>query len=476
MDESTLAALPEAGAINDGPKASTSPAYGLQQQVLSPMETLAQSISTIAPSTTPALTVPLIFALSGAGTGFAYVIATAAMVLVALCIASFARESASPGSLYSYARASLPPVDSAVTAWALFFAYVMTAASVMGGFLNFAYIFLDLLFGPRGAHVSPALLVVLVTVAAVAVAYRDIKISARLMMTIEAISVFLIAVVIAITLWKHGLHLDTSQFRIRGFSAQGVRTGVMLAIFSFVGFESATTLGSEARDPLKTIPRAVISSALLSGIFFLICSYGEVLGFRGSPTSLGDSSAPFHYLSSQAGISPAGWLIDAGVLVSMFAATLACVIAASRVLLLMAHHGLAHRRLQSIHAQSETPGAASLLSAALAFLPVLVLAHRGVSGADIYGWMGTLAVFGFLTAYTLAALALASHLHRERRLSFGSGLLAAAATLAMIAALLGNLFPVPPAPYRYFPWIYGAYLALALLWYWLAGPEPELNN
>jgi len=76
----------------------------------------------------------------------------------------------------------------------------------------------------------------------------------------------------------------------------------------------------------------------------------------------------------------------------------------------------------------------------------------------------------------LAALALAAHLHREKRLSFGGGVLAAAATLAMIAALLGNLFPVPPAPYRYFPWIYGAYLALALLWYWLAGPKPELND
>ena len=473
MDESIPAT---AGAINDGPKASTSPAYGLQQHVLSPMETLAQSISTIAPSTTPALTVPLVFALSGAGTGFAYAIATAAMVLVALCVASFARESASPGSLYSYARGSLPPVCSALTAWALFFAYVMTAASVMGGFLNFAYVFLDLLFGTRGSHVSPVLLVALVTVAAVAVAYRDIRISARLMMSIEAISVFLIAVVITITLWKHGLHIDTSQFCLRGFSAQGVRMGVMLAIFSFVGFESATALGSEARDPLKTIPQAVISSALLAGIFFLLCAYGEVLGFRNSPVSLGDSAAPFHYLSSQAGISFAGWLIDAGVLVSMFAATLACVIAASRVLLLMAHHGLAHRGLQAIHAQSETPGAASLVSAALAFLPVLVLAHRGVSGADIYGWMGTLAVFGFLTAYTLAAIALAVHLHREKRLSFGGGLLSAAAALAMIAALLGNLFPMPPAPYLYFPWIYGAYLAIALVWYWIAGPKPALKD
>jgi amino acid transporter len=455
MDSSTVAT------ISDGPETATSPSYGLRQQVLSPLETLAQSISLIAPSTTPTLTVPLVFGLCGAGTGLAYLIALAAIVLVALCVASFARESASPGSLYSYTRSSLSPAWSALTAWALFFAYVMTASSVIGGFLNYAYLFLD----EYHLHVSPVLLSLVAAGGAMAVAYRDVKVSTELMLWIEAVSVCLITFVVGITLWKHGLHLDMSQVRLRGVSAQQVRMGVMLAIFSFVGFESATTLGAEAREPLKTIPRAVIQSALLVGLFFIVCAYGEVLGFHGASTTLDASAAPFHYLSVQAGVRFVGPVIDAGVLVSMLAATLACVIAASRVLLLMAHHGLAHSRFGVTHARNETPGMASILAAVLAFVPVGVLAHRGASGADIYGWMGTLAVFGFLTAYTLAAIALAVHLRREQRLSVGSGLLAAVATVAMIAALLWNIFPVPPAPQRYFPYIYLAYLVLAMAWY-----------
>jgi amino acid transporter len=455
MDSATVAT------ISDGPETATSPSYGLRQQVLSPLETLAQSISLIAPSTTPTLTVPLVFGLCGAGTGLAYLIALAAIVLVALCVASFARESASPGSLYSYTRSSLSPAWSALTAWALFFAYVMTASSVIGGFLNYAYLFLD----EYHLHVSPVLLSLVAAGGAMAVAYRDVKVSTELMLWIEAISVCLITFVVGITLWKHGLHFDMSQVRLRGVSAQQVRMGVMLAIFSFVGFESATTLGAEAREPLKTIPRAVIQSALLAGLFFIVCAYGEVLGFHGASTTLDASAAPFHYLSAQAGVRSVGPIIDAGVLVSMLAATLACVIAASRVLLLMAHHGLAHSRFGVTHARNETPGMASILAAVLAFVPVGVLAHRGASGADIYGWMGTLAVFGFLTAYTLAAIALAVHLRREQRLSVGSGLLAAVATVAMIAALLWNIFPVPPAPQRYFPYIYLVYLVLAMAWY-----------
>src|ERR1700682_4009404 len=77
--------------------------YGLRREVLSPVETLAQSVSTIAPTTTPAATIPLVCALAGNGTWLAYVLATVAILLVALCISRFARYSSSPGSLYTYA-------------------------------------------------------------------------------------------------------------------------------------------------------------------------------------------------------------------------------------------------------------------------------------------------------------------------------------------------------------------------------------
>jgi amino acid transporter len=439
----------------------TLPSYGLRQHILSPLEVLAQSISTIAPSTTPTLTVPLVFALAGNGTWLAYVIAMAGMLLMSLCIATFARDSASPGSLYVYTRDTLPPVFAALAAGALFFAYVMTASSVIGGFLNSSYIFL----GKFGPHVSPVLLAVIAAAAAFAIAYRDIKVSAQVMLWIEACSVCLIAIVVALVLWKHGLHIDRAQLHLQGATPSGVRLGVMLAIFSFVGFESATTLGSEAREPLRNIPRAVVRSALLAGVFFVLCTYGETLGFRESATSLGDSSVPMTFLSGLVGLSFLGTFINAGVLISMFAATLACIIAAARVLMLMAHHGLAHTRLSATHARNETPALAGFVAAFIAVLPAAVLAARGVSGADIYGWMGTLAVFGFLTVYGLVAVAMPVHLRRRGRLKSGNLLLAIVAAIAMLAAIFGTIYPVPPKPYCYLPLIYSAYLVAGMLWY-----------
>ena len=98
------------------PAEAIQPHYGLHRHVLGPLETLAQSISTMAPTATATLTVPLVFSTAGNGTWLSYLLATVCTLLVALCIARFAQESASPGSLYTYTTSSLPPVLGSVAA------------------------------------------------------------------------------------------------------------------------------------------------------------------------------------------------------------------------------------------------------------------------------------------------------------------------------------------------------------------------
>ena len=82
--------------------------------------------------------------------------------------------------------------------------------------------------------------------------------------------------------------------------------------------------------------------------------------------------------------------------------------------------------------------------------------------------MGTLAVYGFLTAYGMVAIALLFHRIHQHRLTPGTILLTSTATLAMLAAMASNFYPVPPSPLRYFPFLYLAYLAIALSWLFIA--------
>jgi amino acid transporter len=435
--------------------------YGLRREILSPMETLAQSVSTMAPTTTPAATIPLVCALAGNGTWLAYLLATAAILLVALCISRFARLSASPGSLYNYAAMALPPWLQATVAWSLLLAYVGTGSSVIGGFYHYANL---LLRDATGHGFSAVLLAVLVTGVSIWIAYRDVQISARLMLWIEAASVTVIVAVVILLLAHRGWHWDGDQVHLRGMTGSGLRLGLVLALFSFVGFESATTLGSEARNPLKTIPRAVILSSLLGGAFFSVCAYAEVLGFHMVGQDLGKSDAPMYVLARVGGVPVFGLLIDIGALVSLFAGTLACITAAARVLLLMAHNGLAHGRLRTTHAQNRTPSLAVVITGIAAFLPVAVLAARGASGLDVYGWMGSLATYGFIVAYALVCLALPRYL-REQGARAAAPVIPWLAAAVMVLALVGNLYPVPEGPYGKLPYIFLAYLIAGWIWF-----------
>ena len=104
--------------------------YGLHAGVLGPLETLAQSVSAVAPSTSPSLTIPLVFAIAGNATWLVYLLATSAILLVGFCISRFARLSASPGSLYTYTAETLPPVFGATAAWGLLLAYLATFSAL----------------------------------------------------------------------------------------------------------------------------------------------------------------------------------------------------------------------------------------------------------------------------------------------------------------------------------------------------------
>ena len=303
---------------------------GLRAGVLGPVETLAQSVSAMAPSTSASLTIPLVFALAGNATWFVYLLATGSMFLIGFCVSRFARLSASPGSLYTYTADTLPPVFGVAAAWGLLLAYLATGASVAGGALYYATVLCQQFF-----HWAPPAIPTLAVGLRRCRLYRLSRREAlRRRHAVDRSGLCQPDLRSAASCCRlHiGLHFDTDQFRLSGVSFSSLGPALVLSIFSFVGFESATTLGGEARDPLRTIPRAVLQCALLAGVFFMLCAYSEVLGFRGESGALSSSTSPLHLLAAKAGVSPLGVAIDCGAFVSMFACVLACATAAARVL------------------------------------------------------------------------------------------------------------------------------------------------
>src|SRR5271170_7471455 len=157
----------------------------LRLNCLSYVEVLAQSISVIAPSTVPAAILGLIFAMAGNGTWLSFLLGTIGLVFVSFNINQFARRSASPGSLYTYIVRGLGPTAGVLSGWALLLGYMVTGMSTLCGFGIFA----DMLFAQLGIHLPMVALFALCVIVSFGVAYKNIKLSAKMMLIFEGVSI-----------------------------------------------------------------------------------------------------------------------------------------------------------------------------------------------------------------------------------------------------------------------------------------------
>lgn len=439
---------------------SPEPCYGLRQDALSQWGTLAQSLSSIAPTASPAMVIPLVIATSGSSAWFVYALATLGVVLVALHINVFAGSSASPGSLYAFVQDELGSWPGLLAGWAVLVAYVGTASAVTGGVVQYAQ---GLLGGFLLSSAGAALLIVTTATVATTLAYRNVELSTRLMLWIEAVSIALILLLFLYPSEGHRLIWDRAQFSLSTLQLAPVRAGLILATFSFVGFESATALGVEAKSPLQTIPRAVLGTALLCGLLFIFSAYAEVAAFGGKFDTLTNSSAPLQLLAQLKGANWLAPLLTLGAVISFFACTLACITASARTALLLSSHGALPNHLSSAHRRNQTPHIAVIASGIATILPAIALTVRHAAGFELYSWLGTIATFGFVTAYLLVVVAALVRLKRQKKLSawrIGLGSL----TLFFLGwALVGSLNLDAKGPERWLAPIYFLLLALGIL-------------
>lgn len=441
--------------LNEKPKSRGT----LKSAVLSPIETLAQSIAGIAPSATPGILIPIVFSFAGNGTWLSYLLATLGMLFTAQCINEFASRSACPGSLYTFVGSGLGERAGNLTGWALMFAYI-----VCGGVCITEFAIYALSLSKHCLHLEVSSQIAMLFSAAVIgyVGYKNIKLSATLMLWLELISMGLILLVVALNIAHNG-PTDMTQLSLQGVKPENIRMGLVMAIFGFAAFESAAALGSEAANPLQSIPRAISRSVMFSGLFFVICAYAMVAAFHQSSTPLDKCSTPLLTLTGIVGLPALGQLIDAGIMMSFFAAGLANLNAGARAIYKMSLNGLLHDRFGDAHAANGTPHFAVIAASALSLGLAVVLATLNCPLLDIVGWLGTLATFGFIYTYMATSLAAGKMLSQKKCFTWSKKIVVTVSMLVLAASLLGSLYPVPAYPYNILPFIFLAYMLIGFL-------------
>src|SRR5207248_11378492 len=128
--------------------------------------------------------------------------------------------------------------------------------------------------------------------------YRGIRLSTRTGVALGTFEI-VVFVALAITLiFAAGNHNTLSVFAPNTGNPKGwgsVFPGMIYAILAFIGFEAVAPLAEEAKNRRKTVPRAVILSALLIGLFYLLCYYAATVYF--GPDKMADPKYGFALLN-----------------------------------------------------------------------------------------------------------------------------------------------------------------------------------
>ena len=433
-------------------------AVGLRRDALNFTETLAQSIANIAPTLTPAVNLQLVYASSGNGTWFTYLLATLGLLLIGVCIKHFASKTSTPGALYSYVSMSLGPTAGFITGWALILAYVTTGIAVA----SYTVPYFQTLLG--GIHI-PSLVLFAVVVALVwLIAFKDVRLSAKMMLTMEGLSVGLILILGVLVVAHTGLHLGP-QLSLKGMTLNGLQGGMVLGVFSFVGFESATALGAEAKNPQDQHParrlpqhgprRHVLHADVVRhglGLLRLQDAPGRPEPGRAARAGRHrPRPGPRHPALGGRRRQPVRLL-----------------------------PGLRHRRLAGpalheprrpdprqfgkAHDTNATPHVAATASAAIMLLVLFGLTLKGYGPLDIYNMNGTISTYGFLVAYVLIAVGSVVSAAREKAVTPWLALSALGGILLMGIAIKGSVSPWPTAPDNYLPYVFAGYMVLGILW------------
>jgi amino acid transporter len=415
---------------------SRSPVAGLDRRTLRPLGVFAQSVATTAPAGAMASTPLLVIAVAGGGALWSFAVAAVVVALVAACIAVFARRMAAAGGLYSFTAKGLGPAGAYACAVSMVVGYGMLVAAAFSG----ASWYGSALVARLGAGTGPVALVgaglVVALAATVAVcAIRGIRLVGRVMLVIEALSIGLILVVLVALAVTTAPAMPEPVVGAPG-GVGGIAVGVLPALAAFIGFDSAASLGVEARRPFASVPRAITATAAVTAVLYLVATL-LLMGTAGAGGA--SATAP-----TAGGLSWASVLMDVGIVASFSACALAALTTLVRVLFSLAREGVAPAALGRTHRHFLTPAFAVVVAVPVLAVVATVGGLAGVAPAAVFGGLLSVATLGFLAAYLLVCLAAPRFLARIGELTRGlvvTSVLAVAALVATLVVVVLNAGP-----------------------------------
>ena len=457
---------------------SSEPAYErLGAKVLSLPDVIAQSVGFMGPIFSSAFVIPLVVGVisaSGKGGGVAaplsVIIAAIGVFALGWIVSSYAREIHSAGSLYDYVTRGLGKRTGTAAGWLYYGGIVVLAAGLLlliGGYLQ-STIQSEFKVSPLPSWAWTLIVIALIAV----ILYFGVRVSTRSQLALALVSIIVVTIFFVTVIVKLGSANSAKPFEpssaADGWS--GIFFGVLYGVLLFVGFETAANLAEETPNPRREIPIAVMATAGIATVIYVVATYVTVAGFHYSlKTVAAAAGAPLFALgaSKSAGGYGGTWidrLLELVVLFDMLAVAIGCCVAATRGIFAMARDRRVPASLAVTSKKHGSPLGASAFVIGICVVALLLNQFWTSLFAlpqtphyfAMFAWGSTFGGFALVVVYFLMCIgSLRSFAGAERRAS-----IIVAAVIGLVitgGAIFGSFYKVTS------PTIEAPYYAVALL-------------
>ena len=351
------------------------------------------------------------------GSGILFAVALAALVAMANGLSSAQLAAAHPvsGGTYEYGHTFIHPLAGFSAGWmflAAKSASAATAALGCAGYFLHCFGFTDHM--PYRVGLALALVLALTALVAGGLKRSNTANIFIVSLTIISLSIFVVFGWMSLDQPFSSRTGLASALVSKGWgeieSASALLHATALMFVAYTGYGRIATLGEEVRSPARTIPRAIITTLVVSmTLYITVCATAvAVVGAEAFAASTQAVAAPLEIVARTFSIPEVAWVVAVGAVTAMAGVLLNLLLGLSRVLLAMARRQEMPKALEQINDESSSPERAVWIIGAL------------ISGLVLLGdikitW--SFSAFTVLLYYGLTNLAALRLPHEARRYS-----------------------------------------------------------
>ena len=360
-------------------------------------------LAAVAPLTGIVVVASLAIALgNGGGTPASFLIIAAILLLFAVGYAQMSKQLVNAGGFYAFVVKGLGRTGGLIAGLIATLGYNFFVVGTIG---TSGFFMQSIIAGLTGFDLHWYVWGLLSIIVCFVMARTGVDFSSKVLGVALVLEVLMLVVFDVSVLVQTGF--DLGAFSPEAVFSGSLPIGLLLAATGFLGFEATALFGEEARNPLKTIPRATYAAIIAIGVILGVTTWAVV---SATGVSQAQGTAQEHLATGDLIFSLAATylgpqltvVMEILLLVSLFAAMLAFHNSATRYLYALGRA----RVLPFALARTRSSGAPQLAGIVQAGFAAIVAGIFALAGLDpILNLVPAMLGFGTLAVIVLQALA-----------------------------------------------------------------------